>query len=296
MTSPSRLGLALAYAAVCVIWGTTYLAIKVGLASFDPFFYAGVRYAAATVLLFAIAWSRGVAFGGPLRRWWPAFGVGVLFVGICNGLVFWGETALDSGFTALLMTTSPLWTALLAPVLSHDRGPGRAGWLGIVLGFGGTVLLLQPWHAGALPMGEALGVEASVVVWAVGALWVRRIRQEFHPMALTVAQMGAGAAVLLAVAALRGRAMVGPITTRSLLALGFLILFGSCVAFLAYFYLLRHWTATRVATSTYLNPVVAVLLGATLLHEAVTPTVLAGAAVVFVGVTLVLHEQAVQET
>jgi len=130
----------------------------------------------------------------------------------------------------------------------------------------------------------------------VGALWVRGIRQEFHPMALTVAQMGAGAAVLLAVAALRGRAMVGPITTRSLLALGFLILFGSCVAFLAYFYLLRHWTATRVATSTYLNPVVAVLLGATLLHEAVTPTVLAGAAVVFVGVTLVLHEQAVQET
>ena len=291
MTSPSRLGLALAYAAVCVIWGTTYLAIKVGLASFDPFFYAGVRYTAATVLLLGIAWSRGVAFGGPLRRWWPAFGVGVLFVGICNGLVFWGETALDSGFTALLMTTSPLWTALLAPVLSHDRGPGRAGWLGIALGFAGTVLLLQPWHVGALPMAEALGVEASVVVWAVGSLWVRRIRRDFHPMALTVAQMAAGALVLLAVAALRGRALVGPITTRSLLALGFLVLFGSCVAFLAYFYLLRHWTATRVATSTYLNPVVAVLLGAWLLHEAVTPTMLAGAAVVFVGVTLVLREQ-----
>ncbi|MFI5168338.1 MAG: EamA family transporter [Thermoanaerobaculales bacterium] len=292
MTSPSRLGLAFAYAAVCVIWGTTYLAIKVGLESFDPFFYAGVRYTLAALVSLVLARFLGVPFGGPLRRWWPAFGVGVLFVAICNGLVFWAETALDSGFTALLMTTSPLWTALLAPLLGADRGPGRGGWLGILLGFGGTVLLLQPWRVGAVPLAAALGVEVSVVVWAVGSLWVRRIRQDFHPMALSIAQMAAGAAVLLAVAALRGRALVGPLTTRALLALGFLVVFGSCIAFLAYFYLLRHWTATRVATSTYLNPVVALLLGATLLHEAVTPAMLVGAAVVFAGVTLVLREQA----
>jgi drug/metabolite transporter (DMT)-like permease len=296
VTSPSRLGLALAYGAICVIWGTTYLAIKVGLESFDPFFYAGVRYTAATLLLFALTRWQGVRFEGPLRRWWPAFGVGVLFIAICNGLVFWAETALDSGFTALLMTTSPLWTALLAPVLGRDRGPGVGGWIGIALGFAGTVLLLQPWHAGAVPMIAALVVEGSVVVWAVGSLWVRHIRRDFHPMALTVAQMGAGALVLLAVAAGRGRAVVGPVTLRALLALGFLVVFGSCVAFSAYFYLLRHWTATRAATSTYVNPVVALVLGVLVLHEAVTAPMVLGTAVVFVGVALTMRERAAEET
>ena len=220
MANPSRLGLPLAYGAICVIWGTTYLAIKIGLDSFDPIFYAGVRYTLGAALSLLLARSQGVSFGGPLRRWWPAFGVGVLFIAVSNGLVFWAETRLDSGFTALLMTTSPLWTALLAPLLGGDRGPRIGGWLGIALGFGGTVLLIQPWRAGAVQLAAALAVEISVVSWAVGSHWVRHIRQDFHPMALTVAQMGAGALVLLAVAAVRGRALVGPVTIRSLLALG----------------------------------------------------------------------------
>ena len=296
MTDGTRVGLPLAYGAICVIWGTTYLAIKIGLESFDPVFYAGVRYTAGALLLLILARSRGVPFGGPLRRWWPAFGVGVLFIAVSNGLVFWAETGLDSGFTALLMTTSPLWTALLAPLLSSDRAPGATGWAGIALGFGGTVLLLQPWHAGAVPLLPALAVEGSVVSWAVGSNWVRRIRAEFHPMALTVAQMAAGAAVLLAVAGLRGRALVAPATARAWLALAFLIVFGSCVAFAAYFYLLRHWNATRVATSTYVNPIVAVTLGAIVLREAVTPAMVAGAGVVFGGVALVLHEQGAGRT
>lgn len=291
VTHGSRWGLAAAYAAVCLIWGSTYLAIKVGLASFDPFFYAGVRYALATALTFALARARGVPFEGPLRRWWPAFGVGVLLVAACNGMVFWAETRLDSGFTALLLTTSPVFTALLSPLLSRDPAPRLAGWLGIALGLGGTVVLIEPWHAGSLTLLPAIVAEVSVVVWAVGSLWVRRIRERFHPMALAVAQMAAGAVVLLAISAVRGQALVGPVTGRSLAALGYLVVFGSTVAFAAYFYLLRDWDATRVATSTYVNTVVALALGVVLLGEPMTGGMVFGTAVVFAGVALVLREQ-----
>ena len=290
VTGGSRLALAAAYAAICVIWGSTYLAIKVGLESFDPLFYAGTRYALATVLSFALARLQGVRFTGPLRRWLPAFGVGVLFIAVCNGLVFWAETRLDSGFTALLLTTSPMGTALLSP-LAGERAPRAIGWLGVALGFAGTVVLIEPWRAGAVPLLPAAAVEVSVVVWAAGALWARRIREDFHPMAITVAQMGSGAVLLLTLSAVRGEALVGPVSTRALLALAYLVVFGSSVAFATYFYLLRHWEATRVATSTYVNPVVALVLGVVFLGETVTWGMVAGTAVVLAGVALVLHEQ-----
>lgn len=290
MTNGSRLGLATAYAAICLIWGSTYLAIKVGLTSFDPLFYAGTRYALATVLSFGLARLQGVHFTGPLRRWLPAFGVGVLFIAMANGLVFLAETRLDSGFTALLLTTSPLGTALLSP-LAGERTLRAIGWVGVGLGFAGTVVLLEPWRGGAVPLLPAAAVELSVLVWAVGSLWARRIREDFHPMAITVAQMGAGAVVLLALAALRGEGLAGPVTARALLALAYLVVFGSSVAFATYFYLLRHWDATRVATSTYVNPVVAVLLGVVFLSEKITLGMVVGAAVVLAGVGLVLREQ-----
>lgn len=287
----SRVWLALSYAAVCLIWGSTYLAIKVGLASFDPFFFAGVRYVAATVLLYLIARWLGAPFGGPLRRWLPAFGIGVLFIAVSNGLVFWGETRLDSGFTALLITASPLWTALLTPLLPAERRLRLPGWLGIALGLVGTVVLLQPWRVSRVELVASLAIELSVVAWVAGSLWVRVIRHDFHPLSLTVAHMAGGVPVLLVVAALRGAPLVGPVTPAALASLAYLVVVGSCVAFSAYFYLLKHWDASRVATSTYVNPVVAVALGALLLHEPVTGPMVAGTVIVLAGVALVLHEE-----
>ena len=291
MPEPSRWGPAAAYAAICVIWGSTYLAIKVGLESFDPFFFAGVRYLLAGGVTYSVARWRGVTFPGPFSRWWPAFGIGVLFIALSNGMVFWGETRLGSGFTALILTTSPLGTAALSPLVPGERRPGALGWAGIGAGFVGTAILFDPWRAGAVDIAAALVVELSVVTWAAGSLWVRRIRGRYDPMALSVAHMAAGAPILLATAALTGRAVVGPVTPRALAALGYLVVFGSVVAFAAYFYLLQHWGATRVSTSTYVNPVIAVILGALLLHEPVTATMLAGTAVILAGVTLVLREE-----
>ena len=293
MARAERFRLALAFTAICVIWGSTYLAIKVGLQSFDPFFYAGMRYSFAVVIAFTLARARGVTFGGPLRRWLPAFGVGVLLVAFSNGIVFWAETSLDSGFTAVLITTSPVWTALLSPA-AGERAPGPLGWGGIALGFAGTTVLLAPWQARAVTLWPALAVQVSVVVWAGASLWVRRIRDRYHPMALSVAQMAAGAAILLTVAAVRGRALVGPVTLPAVAALSYLVVFGSVVAFASYFYLLHHWDAARVSTSTYINPVVAVTLGALVLGEPVSLRMVAGAAIILCGVALVLRERRMQ--
>lgn len=290
MSRGSPLGLAVAYAAICVIWGSTYLAIKVGLVTFDPFFFAGIRYVLATAIMLPVALWRGADLGGPLRRWLPAFGVGALFIGVCNGLVFWSETRLDSGFTALLITTSPLWTALFEPALAGGATLTGMTWLGLAVGFGGALLLQFPTGSYPVDPLAAVAVQGSVVVWVLTSLWVRRIRKEFDPLALTTVQMAGGAAVLLAAAAVRGRAMAGPVVPEAVAALLYLVVFGSCIAFGAYFYLLRHWEASRVSTSTYVNPVIAVFLGWLLLGETVTWRMVAGTAVVLAGVALVLRE------
>jgi drug/metabolite transporter (DMT)-like permease len=285
----------LAFGVVCLVWGSTYLAIKVGLASFTPFWFAALRYWVAAPLAAVWAARSGVRFARPLRQLLPAFGVGVLFIGLCNGMVFWAETVLDSAYTALLITASPLWTALLtwagARLLEDEGRLGSRGVLGLAVGFAGSWVLLQP--AGQRPgsFTAALVVELSVVIWAIGALWVRRVRDRFHPLELTTWQMVAGAAFLTLLAVLRGdRVLAGPLTGGALAAFAYLVLFGSLAAFAAYFFLLRVWPATRVATSAYVNPVVAVVLGWLLLGERISPTMLAGGAAVLVGVFLVLSE------
>jgi drug/metabolite transporter (DMT)-like permease len=289
VAQPSRLSLAAAYLAICVIWGSTYLAIKVGLVTFEPYFYAGLRYVLATALMLPIVRWQGATFAGPLRRWLPAVVVGVMFVGVSNGLVFWAETRLDSGFTALVITTSPLWTAVLSTLFESERRLHGGGWAGVAIGFAGAALLLAPSTSYRTDLLAVAAVAASVVVWVLTSLFVRRIRQDYHPLALTTVQMAAGSVVLLAVAVTRGTYLVGPVVPEAVAALVFLVVFGSCVAFSCYFYLLRHWEASRVSTSTYINPIVAVVLGWSLLGEVITGRMLLATAVILAGVTIVLR-------
>lgn len=282
-----------AYAVVCLVWGSTYLAIKLGLQSFNPFAFAALRYWLAAPLMAWLASRAGIALRFRWRETWPALGVGVLFIGLCNGMVFWAETRLDSSYTALLITASPVWTALLGTlagaVLPGEGNLGVRGWSGIVLGFFGSFLLLRPESAAPANFAAALVVELSVIVWAVGALWVRHLRERYHPLEMATWQMVSGAGVLTVLALARGeRVLHGPVTLSAIGSLAYLVVFGSVVAFSAYFFLLRAWPATRVATSAYLNPVVAVVLGWWVLGEWPGPEALAGGALVLVGVSLVL--------
>lgn len=283
----------LAYSLICVVWGSTYLAIKVGLESFTPFWFAAFRYWMAVPL--AAIWARreGVRFARPFRELLPAFGVGVLFIAICNGMVFWGETVLDSSYTALLITASPLWTAifsaLLSPLLKGEEKLGARAFMGLGLGLVGSYLLLQPATMVPDNFRAALVVELSAMLWALGALWVRRLRGRYHPLEMTTLQMVSGASFLTLLALVRGdEVLVAPVSLRAAVALSYLVIFGSLVAFGAYFYLLRVWSAARVATSAYVNPVVAVLLGWFLLGEWPSLSTLIGGAVVLSGVALAL--------
>lgn len=282
-----------AYAIVCVVWGSTYLAIKVGLKSFSPFSFAAVRYWAAAPLMALLAARAGVHLRFRLAHLGPALGVGVLFIGLCNGMVFWAETRLDSSYTALLITASPLWTALLSALagswLPGEGGLGVRGWGGIAVGFAGSYFLLHPEKVLPENFFAALVVEGSVVIWAVGSLWVRRVREQYHPLEMATWQMVSGALVLSLIALVRGeRLLHSPLTPAAGFSLLYLVVFGSCLAFSAYFFLLRAWPATRVATSAYINPVVAVLLGWLVLGEWPGPEALLGGVLVLVGVSLVL--------
>ena len=291
MTRPSPALLALSYLATCIIWGSTYFAIKLALASFSPLFLSGARYAVAAVLGWGVARALGIAFPGPFRQWWPVFGVGILFITIANSTVCWAEVRLDSAYVALIMTTSTLWTAMLAPLIAGDPWPRPRAWLGIGIGLAGTVLLIEPWKASAPDLGAALAVSCSVIVWAAGANWIRRIKTTIHPFAMAIGQMAVGAAVLLLITVPRGDTLIAPITPSSGLAIGFLVIFGSLIAFGAYFYLLEHWDAAKVSTSAYVNPVIALSLGVGLLGERLTWTMGLGTVIVLSGVTLVLLDQ-----
>jgi drug/metabolite transporter (DMT)-like permease len=265
----------------------------VGLEAFQPLAFAALRYWLAAPLMALVAWASGVRFAPSPQRLWPAWGVGLIFIGLCNGMVFWAETRLESSYTALLITGSPLWSALLG-ALAESKMPGegrlgRKGWVGLALGLAGTLLLLRPNPQGSWDLTAALVVEVSVVLWALGALWVRHLRHRYHPLELTTWQMVSGALALTLFAVLRGEHLAhSPITARAWVSLAFLVVFGSCVAFSAYFYLLRVWPAARVATSAYVNPVVAVALGWLVLGEWPGFLRLAGGGLVLLGVGLVL--------
>lgn len=288
-----HLGEWLAYGAICFVWGSTYLAIKVGLESFEPLPFAALRYWIAVPFMALLARRAGVALRWAPQITWPAWGVGVLFIGLCNGMVFWAETRLDSAYTALLITASPLWTAVLSAIAGRwIPGEGRLGmqgWLGVGLGLAGSFVVLSPARARPSYLAAALVVELSVLIWAAGSLWVRHLRHRFHPMEMATWQMIAGAAFLSLVAAISGVPLTRtPLTWRAGVSLAYLVFFGSVLAFSAYFFLLRVWPATRVATSAYINPVVAVVLGWAVLGERLTVVTLAGAGLVLAGVSLVL--------
>lgn len=251
---------------VYLVWGSTYLAIRVAIETLPGFTMAGVRFLVAGALLYA--WGRWRGGAAPSRaQWQVSAGIGALLLLGGNGGVVWSEYRISSGVAALLVAIEPVWVALLAPLL---LGSARASWrtvVGLVLGVGGVAaLMLDPGGEDptrADPFG-ALAVVAASLSWAVGSLW--SVRTDL-PKARAVgvgAQMLCGGAALLAAGGLVGEWMAiepSSFSSRSVAALLYLIVFGSIVAFSAYGYLLRTTAPLVASTYAFVNPLVAVLLG-----------------------------------
>jgi drug/metabolite transporter (DMT)-like permease len=278
-----RLGIVLALLAVYVIWGSTYLAIRFTLESFPPFLMAGARFLLAGCALFVIARASGTP--APLcPRWGGAALVGGLLLVTGNGVVTFAEQWVSSSLTALLLAVVPIWAALMAGI--WGQWPARIEWLGLLLGFGGIVLLNLESDLRANPLGAALLVLATLS-WALGSVWSRRLPLPTGVMA-SAAEMIAAGAMLSTTSLALGEHMAAPPTTRALLAFVYLIVFGAIVAFSAYGYLLRRARPALATSYAYVNPVVAVALGVGLAGERIGSLGLLAMVIILAGVGLVM--------
>jgi drug/metabolite transporter (DMT)-like permease len=287
----SRVKLLLAFGAIYVIWGSTFLAIRLAVQTLPPLLTMGTRHLAAGTLLFAWLGARGRLVRPEPRLWLPAlFSGGCCFLG-CHGLLAWAEIRIDSGLAALLSSTLPIWMVLLAALRGQESELNARVLSGIALGFAGVAVLMPTSFTGPQAEGpRALGILAAELLWAVGAIYARGVRSPTPSSTFAAMQMVCGGTLLWAVGLALGegsRVHAAAFTTRSVLALAFLIVFGSLVTFSAYVWLLQVSSPAIVSTHSYVNPLVAVLLGWGVAGEAVTWRTALGTAVILASVALV---------
>lgn len=282
---------------VYIVWGSTYLAIMFAVDTIPPFLMAGVRWLTAGLVLFI--WRR--LAGDPLPKvvhWRSAAVIGLLLVVGGNGVVSWAEQVVPSSITALLVGSVPLWIMLLEILrgflVKKDTRPSWIAVVGILVGFGGIVLLVGPWEVkGDMGGVNLIGAGALIlasIFWASGSVYSRTAKLPSSPLMGTAMESLSGGAALVVVASLAGewsRLDLSAVSGRSLLGLVYLIVFGSLVGFVAYTWLLRSAPVTLVSTYAYVNPVVAVFLGALLADEPVTPRVIVAALIILGSVVLI---------
>lgn len=290
----SPAAVALALATVYLVWGSTYLAIRVTDRTLPPLLMSSVRFLVAGAALYAFA-SRGRA-RPTAREWLAAAIVGAALLLVGNGGVAWAETRLDSGFAALIVAIIPLYVALMDRVF-FGRRLSPAAVVGLVIGFGGVALLVRP--GGGNNVGVALILVATTSAWAAGSLYARGAPLPSSPLLSASMQMLA-ASVFLGIAGLvAGEANdvhADSFAAKPLIAFAYLVLIGSLIAFSAYAWLLKNVRISVVATYAFVNPVVAVALGTVFLNEAIGwTTVVAGAAIVTAVVLIVTARPAKQQ-
>jgi drug/metabolite transporter (DMT)-like permease len=286
-----------ALGAVYVIWGTTYLAIRVVNQTLPPLLAAAVRFLVAGSLLYAWSVRRGDAEGDrPTRAHWRSAAlVGLLLVFGGNGAVVWAERTIPSGLTALIIALVPLWMALLDRLLFGGRLRPRAA-LGLVAGFAGAALLLGVNAAGDVHLAGMLVAVGASVSWATGSLVSRTAHLPRRPLVGVGMQMLVGGAALALAGVLAGELggiHVERFSRASLLALAYLIVVGSWIGFTAYLWLLRVARTSLVSTYAYVNPVVAVFLGWLILDEHVGPRTLLAGGIVLASVATIVSAGAV---
>jgi drug/metabolite transporter (DMT)-like permease len=283
-----------AWLAVCLIWGTTYLGIRISLETIPPLLMAAMRWIAAGGLLIVLLALRGERL--PARREWPSLGLlGILLLGFGNGAVVWAEQTVPSGLTAVLVATSPFWMVGFDALMPDGEAITLRRVLGLVVGFGGIVMLVWPEirfdGTGGGFLGGVIAAQIACVGWAVGSSYARH-RGRGHASGENVLATAAfemlfgGMALLVASLALHETARL-TFTPRTTSALLYLIFVGAIAGFSAYAYALKHLPVATVSLYAYVNPVIAVVLGTLVLKEPFSVRMIGAALVVFVGIALV---------
>lgn len=280
---------------IYIVWGSTYLAIRFAVETIPPFLMAGTRNFLAGVILYVFMRLRGTPAPTKLH-WRNAAIVGVLLLTGGNGLVSWAEQTVPSAITALLVGAVPLWMILIDWISGRYRDPDkRPNWLaflGVFTGFGGIVLLVNPFQLGGGQV-DLIGSGAlllGALLWAGGSLYSREAVLPSSPLLGTSMEMIAGGVGLFLVSGLAGewgRLDLAAVSQKSLNGMLYLIVFGSLVGFASYTWLLRAAPTTLVSTYAYVNPIVAMFLGVVLGNEVISGQMLLAAAIILASVAII---------
>ena len=263
----------IAYLVVCVVWGSTYLAIRVGVGVLPPFLFAGLRFLTAGVLLLGIVLALGDRLPRRLVDWRTQAIVGVLLLAGGNAFVVWAEQYTASGIASIFVVTVALWMAFFDAVI--PGGAGDLNWrvvAGLGLGFVGTALLVGASPAEILhaDLRGPIALTAASASWSLGSVYGKRHKTETSPYVGAALQMIAGGGAVIVLGSLLGEWSRWHWSARGAGAIAYLVVFGSILGYSAYTYALRHASPTIVGTYAYANPVIAVLLGWLILAEPVT--------------------------
>lgn len=262
-----------AYLVVCIFWGSTYLAIKIGVTELPPFLFAGLRFLVAGLILLVLA----RALGDPLPRkrsdWRTLAIVGLMLLAGGNAFVVWAEQYVSSGVASIFVVTVAIWTAFFDAII--PGGSGELNWrviAGLLLGFLGTVLLVgaTPAEILAADLRGPLALTFASASWSLGSVYAKRHPTESSPYMSAAVQMIVGGTAVALVGTGLGEWQAWHLSPRGIGAIAYLVVFGSILGYSAYSYALRHASATIVGTYAYVNPVIAVLLGWLVLREPVT--------------------------
>jgi drug/metabolite transporter (DMT)-like permease len=278
-------GVFLGYLTLCIVWGTTYLAIKIGLEGFSPYYMAGVRFALGGLLLLPALFLKRSRLPKSRREWFYLVLAGILMLVGGNGFVTYSEVYLDSGLTALTVATNPAWAALIGGYFfSRDERYGKYAILGTLLSMTGVYVLhhdrLNLEHA------ELPGVIAALLaplMWAIGSLIARKHVTQTDPLSATVLQMLTSSLIFFPISLAIGESWEVHLTSRVVWAMLFLIVCGSAIVYAVYVWLLRKLPASRVTTYTYINPIVALILGYFILGEPISPEIIPATALILGG-------------
>jgi drug/metabolite transporter (DMT)-like permease len=280
-----------AWLSVCLIWGTTYLGIRVALETIPPATLGALRYLVAGAVLAIVLRLRGEQLPGP-SHWRGLALLGFLMIAVGNGGVIWAEQWVPSGIAAVVIASSPFWMTGLEAALPEGERLTARGVAGLVIGFCGILMLVWPELTAGGELGRQFGVgvialQIACIGWALGSSYSRRHARGENALGAAAVQMIFGGLFMAAAATLRGEWAHLTFTWRSGLAEVYLIVFGSLIGYTAYVYALKHLPVSTVSLYAYINPVIAVVLGTLLLGEPFGWRVVVAAAVVLGGVAVV---------
>jgi drug/metabolite transporter (DMT)-like permease len=277
----------IAYLIVCVFWGSTYLAIKVGVGELPPFLFAGLRFFIAGVLLLGIARAMGYTLPRRAVDWRTLAIVGLFLLTGGNAFVVWAEQYTPSGVASVFVVTVAIWTAFFDAIV--PGGSGDLNWrvvAGLVLGFLGTALLVGASPAEILKadLRGPLALTFASCSWSIGSVYAKRHPTEVSPYIAASIQMIVGGAVVALFGSALGEWHNWHLTSKGVGAIAYLVVFGSILGYSAYAYALKHASATIVGTYAYVNPVIAVLLGWLLLHEPISARTIVAMSLILIAV------------